>query len=92
MKEYAVINIGHPDIVPIADLAEMIRKELNAPEELLRTIELPERMTLIKRPVLTRQTELLKVIPEISLQRGVQLVCSRIQQRIRMGETIQNGS
>jgi nucleoside-diphosphate-sugar epimerase len=91
VEEYAVINIGHPDIVPISDLAEMIRQELNAPMELLKTIELPERMTLIKRPVLKRQTELLKVVPEISLKEGVQLVCSRMQQRIRMGETIHSG-
>ena len=30
VDEYAVINIGHPDVVPIATLAEMIRRELGA--------------------------------------------------------------
>src|SRR5207244_1378496 len=30
VPEYAVVNIGHPHIVPIADLAEMVRSELGA--------------------------------------------------------------
>src|SRR5918996_439363 len=37
LDQYAVINLGHPDIVPMADLAEMIRARLNASPELVVT-------------------------------------------------------
>ena len=63
LDEYAVINLGHPDIVPMADLAEMIRAELNASPELVVTTELPPKMTLIKRPTLDRQRTLLDFEP-----------------------------
>src|SRR5262249_32824264 len=43
-REYAVVNIGHPDVRPIVDLAEMIRAQLDAPEELVRIEDLPDRM------------------------------------------------
>jgi nucleoside-diphosphate-sugar epimerase len=81
--EYAVINIGHPDIRPIADLAEMIRVRLAAPKELVTVKELPARMTLIKNPTLQRQREILGVIPKVSLEDGVDLLCRRIEERLR---------
>ncbi|MBN2288686.1 MAG: NAD(P)-dependent oxidoreductase, partial [Candidatus Glassbacteria bacterium] len=86
VKEYSVVNIGHPDVIPILDLAEMIRLELDAPRELIRIEELPSRMTLVKRPLLERQTNILGVIPKVSLQEGVKLVCRRIRQRYETGE------
>lgn len=82
-RDYAVINIGHPDIVPIEDLAEMIRRELGAPKALVQVQELPERMTLVKRPSLARMRDLLGIVPTVSLDAGVRLVCRRVQERLR---------
>jgi nucleoside-diphosphate-sugar epimerase len=82
LDQYAVINIGHPEIVPIADLAELIRVRLDADPSLVNVVDLPERMTLEKRPVLERQRELLGIEPRVSLSEGVDLVCSTIHDRL----------
>jgi nucleoside-diphosphate-sugar epimerase len=83
LRDYSVINIGHPDIVPIEDLAEMIRHELGASKTLVQIRDLPERMTLVKRPSLTRMHDLLGIVPTVSLDDGVRLVCRRVQERLR---------
>lgn len=82
VKEYSIINIGHSEVVPIAELAEMIRRELNAPRELIEHKDLPVRMTLIKRAVLDRQREILGVVPKVSLAEGIKRVCHRVQERL----------
>ena len=56
-------------------LAEMVREELDADPALIRATELPPRMTLVKRPLLTRQRELLQFEPSIPLREGVERVC-----------------
>ena len=76
LDHYSVINLGHPELVPMADLAEMIRAELNASPELIVTTELPPKMTLIKRPTLERQRLLLGFEPRISIAEGVRRVCA----------------
>jgi nucleoside-diphosphate-sugar epimerase len=76
VPEFSVINIGHPEIVSMADLAEMIRAELNALPELVVQTELPPKMTLIKRPTLDRQRCLLGVEPRIGIREGVRRVCA----------------
>lgn len=86
INDYAVINLGHPDVVPIADLAEMIRSALGASPDLVRLKELPSRMTLVKRPSLDRMRELLGVVPAVSLADGVRLVCRRLSERLKAGE------
>ena len=83
VKEYTVINLGHPDIISIADLAEMIRQQLRAPSELIQGLELPSRMTLIKRPTLNRQRDLLGIEPRVSLKEGVQRVCQKVLERMQ---------
>ncbi len=83
VPEYAVINIGSPDIRPIAELAEMIRTRLGAPKHLVKGIDLPSRMTLSKNPTLDRQRELLGVVPKVGLEAGVDKVCTRVTQRLR---------
>lgn len=85
VQEYAAINIGHPDVVPIENLAEMIRKNLGASPELVRFEEIPGMMTLIKRPSLHRQRDILGVVPRVSLERGVEMVCDRMRQRLDNG-------
>ena len=92
VAQHTVINIGHPDIRPIGELAEMIRQELGAPRHLITSSTLPPRMTLCKRPVLRRQEELLGIIPQVSLAEGVRRVCSRIQERLRKGERVRQAA
>lgn len=82
VEEYCVINIGNPDVRPISELAEMIRKQLNADIKLVKQIELPERMTLVKKPNLLRQKELLGIDELVTLERGVELVCNNIIKRL----------
>ena len=86
LDQYSVINIGHPDVVPVADLAEQIRRTLGAAPELVRVNELPDRMTLVKRPTLDRMRDLLGVAPTVALDEGVRRVCARVQERLRSGE------
>jgi len=76
LDRYSVINLGHPELVFMADLAEMIRAELNASPDLIVTTELPPKMTLIKRPTLDRQRTLLGFEPRIRIAEGVRRVCA----------------
>ena len=76
VPEYATINIGHPHIVPISVLAELIRVELGADSELIRSVTLPPQMTLVKHPTLERQRNLLGFEPLITLKEGVRRVCA----------------
>jgi nucleoside-diphosphate-sugar epimerase len=86
IDQYAVINIGHPDVLPIEALAELIRSTVGADPASIKVNDLPPRMTLIKRPTLERMRTLLGVTPRVSVQEGVRLVCARVQERIRAGE------
>jgi len=84
--EYYVINIGHPDVRPMEELAEMIRAELGASKELVNLVEFPARMTPVKRPLLERQRNILGVEPRVSLEEGVKRLCARIRERLASGE------
>jgi nucleoside-diphosphate-sugar epimerase len=90
-KGYNVINIGHPEITSIADLAEMIRSELGASQNLIVYRDLPGRMTLVKKPMLNRQRDILGIVPQVSLSEGVKRVCKRIKDRLAAGEMIFGG-
>ena len=83
LDEYAVINIGHPDVTPMEDLAEKIRRELGAARDLVQVRDLPPRMTLVKRPSLERQRTLLGVTPAVGLDEGVARVCRGVGERLR---------
>jgi nucleoside-diphosphate-sugar epimerase len=83
VDQYAVINIGSPDVRPIAELAEMIRTHYGASKDLIKSIDLPGRMTLAKRPTLDRQRDLLGVVPKVNLEEGVARVCKRTQERLK---------
>lgn len=82
VREYVALNIGHPDIVPIEQLAQMIRTELDAREDLIIYREQPEGMTPLKRPSLDLQRDLLGVEPKVSLEEGVQRVTQEIRRRL----------
>jgi nucleoside-diphosphate-sugar epimerase len=84
--EYRAVNIGHPEVVPIEDLAERLRDELGAPRELVVLKDQPPGMTPIKRPLLDRQRQILGVVPEVDLTQGVRRVCRRVRERIARGQ------
>ncbi|MFC1643528.1 NAD-dependent epimerase/dehydratase family protein [Chlamydiota bacterium] len=88
LKKYFAINIGHPDIRTIEELAEKIRLNLNAPKELVHLIDIPSRMTSVKKPVLERQKNILGIEPKVSFDDGIDLVCNKIKQRIITSEKI----
>ena len=85
VKEYSVINIGSPDIRSIDELAEMIRKELGASEDLINYIDIPNRMTLEKKPNLDRQKNTLNAEPKVKLEEGVKLICDRMRELVKLG-------
>ena len=82
LDRYATINLGHPNIVPMLQVAEMIRACLGADPALVRVTTLPPQMTLIKRPTLQRQRELLDFEPQITLGEGIRRVCERQAKRL----------
>lgn len=82
VDDYAVINIGHPEQVPIAKLAEMICAEIGASKDLIQYSDLPQGMTMVKNPILERQRDILGVVPEVSLREGVSRVCAAIVNRV----------
>lgn len=84
VTEYSIINIGHPDIRPMTDVAELVRAELGADASLVTHRELPPRMTLVKRPTLDRQRDLLGVEPTITLEEGVSRVVAQVRRRLEL--------
>ena len=86
VTEFQVINIGHPQILGVDELAEMIRRKLKVSSNLITFTDLPSRMTLRKVPTLGRQKDILGIEPEVSLEEGVERVCRRIPERLAVGE------
>lgn len=84
VKEYAVINIGNPNVHTIEELAELVCEEYGADKSLIRHSALPIRMTLIKRPTLTRQKELLGIETQVQLEEGVKRVCTKMRERMQL--------
>jgi nucleoside-diphosphate-sugar epimerase len=87
---YMVVNIGSPDIVPIAQLAEMICERLGASKDLIKTIPFPGQMTAVKKPTLDRMMKTLGVVPKVTLEEGLDRLCKRIKERIADGEIASN--
>lgn len=78
LDNFEIINIGSDEFVKTEDLAKMIAEELNVKlEDYANFVELPEKMTLIKRPKLEKMKKLLGVTPKINLLEGVRRVISK---------------
>jgi nucleoside-diphosphate-sugar epimerase len=84
VREYAAVNIGHPEIHPVEELADMIRDELGAADELVVYRDQPAGMTPVKRPSLERQREVLGVQPKVALREGVERVTREIRRRLQV--------
>ena len=81
LNKFEIINIGNPDIVSTLDIARKICSYLNKPLNKIVIKKLPKRMTLSKNPNLTKQTKLLKYKPKININKGIEMVCSKIISR-----------
>ena len=81
MDHYEAINIGNPNVHSIEELAFLICKELNADQKLIHVVDLPARMTLVKRPTLKKQRTLLDIETRVQLEEGVKRVCAMIKKR-----------
>ncbi|MGB0681862.1 MAG: NAD-dependent epimerase/dehydratase family protein [Magnetovibrionaceae bacterium] len=77
-----IINVGNPEIIDTADLAELVRGHLDADPALINVKPLPARMTLVKVPTLERQRDILGVVPQVSIKEGVNRVCDRTLARL----------
>ena len=77
-----IINIGHPDIRPIKELARMIAREYGTDSRLIIEDDLPSQMTSVKNPHLDRQAKSLNFAPSVSLEDGVRLVCDAMRKRL----------
>ncbi len=86
IDHYEVINIGNPNVHSIEELAVMICEELGADKNLIRYMDLPSRMTLVKRPTLKKQKELLNIETRVELEEGVRRVCGMIRKRCKNSE------
>jgi len=82
LQNYEIINIGHPEVIDIAEMASLILTELNKGHDLIKVADLPERMTLTKYPDITKQTTLLGVIPQVSLSEGIKRVINPVKNSI----------
>jgi nucleoside-diphosphate-sugar epimerase len=80
--DYLVANIGHPDVRPILELANLINSRFSADPRLVVLSTLPGRMTLVKRPHLRVQEEILGVVPEVGFEEGVARVCGVVRDRL----------
>lgn len=75
LDEYGVFNIGHTDYIKTEDVAAMVADELGVNlADYADYIELPGRMTLAKRPDVSRMKEILGVTPKITFQEGLKRV------------------
>jgi hypothetical protein len=50
----------------------------------VREVDLPARMTSVKRPALDRMRTLLGIEPAVSLADGVARVCARVRERLQL--------
>lgn len=85
-RDERIINIGHPDVRPIKDLARMIAYEFGVDYGLIIEKDLPARMTAVKNPHLERQSRILGFEPFVTLDEGVSRVCAVM--RDRLGEPV----
>jgi nucleoside-diphosphate-sugar epimerase len=75
LDKYDTINIGHPDVKPVSGIAAVMCNILKLDTaDYVKGIELPEKMTLVKEPDLTKQKELLGFEPKISFEEGIERV------------------
>lgn len=81
VESYKIINIGHPDVIPVFDIAKLMCELADTDESVIKIKKLPPQMTLVKRPSLERQKKLLDFTPAISIKEGVGRVINAVEFR-----------
>lgn len=80
--DFYIVNIAHSEIVDIKWIARRMCEILELPYyDYVEEKELPCRMTLTKNPDITLQTELTGIIPKINIEKGINLVLTKVKQR-----------
>jgi len=75
VNHYEVFNIGTDEYVKTEDLAQIVADELGVDlKKYAKYIDLPSKMTLVKRPNLDKMIKQLGVNPKVSVKEGVQRV------------------
>lgn len=75
LPRFAIINIGHPELWPIAYVANRIAERIGAPKDLIQLVDQPEQMTPVKMPALDLQMDILDVVPKVHINDGIDRVC-----------------
>ena len=79
VDKYHIFNIGNDEFVKIEYLARIIAEELGLElEQYAKFIDLPLKMTLVKRPNLRKMKEILGVVPKVTLREGVKRVIKSV--------------
>ena len=84
LNSYEIINIGHPDVMSVKDVALKMCEILNLNYyDCVNEIQMPDKMTLEKIPDLTKQRELLGILPKVSFDDGIKKVIEVVKNRIK---------
>ena len=80
LDHYEIINIGTDEIIKTEELAKLIADEVGVELSIYaKYIELPDKMTLVKRANLSKMKQILGVTPKISLKDGIKRVVARFR-------------
>jgi len=74
VENYEIINIGHPNVISVEELADIVCLRMGRSRDLIKISDLPSKMTLTKYPNLEKQANILKIIPEVSVTEGINRV------------------
>lgn len=79
-ENYEVFNIGHEQFTPTEQIAEKIADRLGIRlDDYSDYIELPSRMTLVKRPNVEKMKNKLGVVPKISIDTGIDRILAEFR-------------
>lgn len=83
LDDYVELNIGHPKVVSTEYIAQYMCDKIGVDyDKMVDLVELPEQMTLVKTPDLTRQKQILGFEPSISVEEGMDRVLAKVGSRL----------
>jgi len=84
LDEFEIINLASNEVIRMEQFARMLCNILNKKYELLcDEINIPNQMTLEKIPSTSKMFDLLKYIPKVDIETGLNLVVEKV--KIRLG-------
>ncbi len=80
-----IINIGHPEVFSMKDVASKMCYLLGLNyADLVTETALPNKMTLDKTPCLVKQFELISHVPTVSFDDGIKIVIHTVKNRLNL--------